>query len=88
MTSGFDAHSYYKYDWTKFRAVLSSLGERIPGNLFYFTDSPNKGKQAAFAGLTVFIIRRPGNRVYKDEEMKMFKIVDSLEQFDFIPFED
>ncbi|KAI2800199.1 hypothetical protein BLOT_013717 [Blomia tropicalis] len=75
--SGFDAHSYYKYDWTKFQAVIASLGERIPANLFYFTDSPTKGRSAA----------RAGNRKYRPKDLELFTTIDSLDQFDFVPLD-
>ncbi|KAI2796623.1 hypothetical protein RDWZM_000417 [Blomia tropicalis] len=87
LISGFDAHSYYKYDWTKFQAVIASLGERIPANLFYFTDSPTKGRSAARAGITTFIIKREGNRKYRPKDLELFTTIDSLDQFDFVPLD-
>mgnify|MGYP007002772310 CR=1 FL=1 len=52
------------------------------GSLLYLTDSPSKGRVAreAAAGLTVVIVRRPGNRLYKAADLLHFTVIDSLEQ--------
>ncbi|KAH9505827.1 Enolase-phosphatase E1 [Dermatophagoides farinae] len=86
ITSGFDAHHRFKYDTNKYRGVLSSLTEREAKNLFYMTDSPNKGRAARRTGMTVFIVQRPGNRHYSDDDLKSFPIINSFDQFEFIEF--
>ena len=86
MTCGFDARGKYKYDSKRYRQVVSSLSERDPKNLLYLTDSPRKGREAIKAGLTVFIVRRDGNRKYKNEDMGNFIVIDSLKQLDFYEF--
>lgn len=86
ITSGFDAHHRFKYDTNKYRGVLSSLTEREAKNLFYMTDSPNKGRAARRTGMTVFIVKRPGNRQYNDDDLKSFPIINSFDQFEFIEF--
>lgn len=87
IISGIDAHSHYKYDWTKYKAVLNTLDERTPANLIYLTDSPNKAKPALKAGMRVFIVRRPGNRKYKEAALEPYLTIDSFDQLDFIPAE-
>ena len=86
VTCGFDAHHSYKYDCNRFRQVVSGLSERDPKNLFYFTDSPRKGREARAAGLTVFIVRREGNKQYKQEVLDQFTVIDTFDQFDFYEF--
>ena len=88
IVNGFDAHSRYKYDWTKYKSIVVSLAERSPANLYYLTDSPNKGCAAAKAGLTVIIVHRPDNRKYRHDQLQSFINIDTFDQLDFVPFEE
>ena len=87
LTCGFDAFNSFKYESIRYRQVVSALTEREAKNLFYLTDSPTKATQARLAGLTVFVVRRDGNRHYRQEELDKFTCVDSLAQFDFYEFQ-
>lgn len=86
LTCGFQAFGNFKYQSQRYRQIVTSLTERDAHNLFYLTDSPNKAKQAKMAGLTVFVVRRPGNRNYRPELLAHLPLIDTLKQFDFYEF--
>lgn len=86
ITSGFDTHNRYKYETSKFRSVIASLGEREAKNLFYLTDSPKKGLAARRSGISVFLVLRPDNRQYHFDDLKSFPTINSFDEFIFHQF--
>ena len=87
VTSGFDTRHSYKYNSERFRQVVTgALSERDPRNLFYFTNSPRKAREARRAGLTPFIINRDGNKAYKQADLDQYTVIHSFDQFDFFEF--
>ncbi|UXI15875.1 RNA binding protein fox-1 2 [Sarcoptes scabiei] len=86
ITSGFDTHNRYKYETSKFRSVIASLGEREAKNLFYLTDSPKKGLAARRSGISVFLVLRPDNRQYRFDDLKSFPTINSFDEFIFHQF--
>lgn len=86
LTCGFQSFANFKYQSQRYRQIVAALTERDSHNLFYLTDSPNKAKQAKMAGLSVFIIRREGNRNYRPEILAPFNLIHTFKQFDFYEF--
>ncbi|KAH9401652.1 Enolase-phosphatase E1 [Tyrophagus putrescentiae] len=93
ITSFFDASSLVsgvstsKKSSALYREVLAKLGIKpedsglsaVPDR---FAEQGPGGPRSA-AGLTVVIVRRPGNRLYKAKDLLDFIVIDSLEQLAF-----